>query len=225
MIITEGVCNICLENKQYTAPKDSVVLIDCYAPHEYGSNSGYSALWLHFDGPMARAYYEHLINKHGHVIIPPNVAAIKYHMETIYKTFKHGLQICEPSISSQITSILCELFKSGPQTASQTSKELLKNAMTYINEHFAEPVHLEDLARRASLSPFYFTRIFTEETGLTPYQYLITTRLAAAKFLLKSTSSTVKEIALTTGFSSESGFCTAFKKYEQKTPSAYRKGL
>ncbi|HIX29457.1 MAG TPA: AraC family transcriptional regulator [Candidatus Blautia stercoravium] len=224
MLITDGTCKVSLNGHHYTAPKDSLVLIDCYAPHEYGNSSGHSSLWLHFDGPMARNYYEYLIQKWGHVILPPNVQSIKYHLEKIYKIFKTGQQICEASISSQITLLLNELMDTAPLGSTSGTQELLKNAITYINEHFAEPVHLEAIAEKASLSPFYFTRIFARETGMTPYRYLIATRISAAKFLLKSTSSSVKEIALSTGFSSESSFCSAFKKYEHTTPSNYRKG-
>ena len=81
---------------------------------------------------------------------------------------------------------------------------------------------MEMLSEKACLSPFYFTRVFTKETGMTPYQYLLSTRISAAKFLLKSTSVSIKEIACRCGFTSSSGFCTAFKKWENLTPKEYR---
>ena len=57
---------------------------------------------------------------------------------------------------------------------------------------------------------------------MTPHKYLITTRMSNAKFLLKTSQMSVKEIAIRSGFSDESGFCTAFKKQEGMTPNEYR---
>jgi len=57
---------------------------------------------------------------------------------------------------------------------------------------------------------------------MTPHKYLISTRMANAKFLLKISQMSVKEIAIRSGFSDESGFCTAFKKQEGMTPKKYR---
>nr|WP_246367099.1 helix-turn-helix transcriptional regulator [Paraliobacillus salinarum] len=68
-------------------------------------------------------------------------------------------------------------------------------------------------------------RTFTKETGVTPYQYVMNTRIAAARFLLKASDASIKDIAFSTGFQSESSFCTCFKKIEQLTPSQYRKQI
>ena len=78
------------------------------------------------------------------------------------------------------------------------------------------------IAENAALSPYYFTRIFSQETGFTPHQYLIATRLSFAKYLLQSGEKSVKEIAFHSGFHSESSFCATFRKWEGITPGAYR---
>lgn len=198
------------------------------SPHEYGSESGYSSIWIHFDGPLSREYYNHITQKYGNIILPPNLQTIKYNIEKIYTTFKSGQHISESTISTQITTILNEILNSSVIDTNcyaesyNSLNNILKNAISYINENFSKPIHLEEIAKKASLSPFYFTRIFAKETGMTPYQYLISTRISAAKFLLKSTQLSVKEIALSTGFSNETSFCSSFKKYENITPSHYR---
>ena len=94
-----------------------------------------------------------------------------------------------------------------------------------MNEHFRENLRLEEISDSVSLSPFYFTRIFSAETGLTPHQYLIATRINTAKYLLTTGTSSIKEIAFQTGFHSESSFCSTFRKREGLTPSAYREKI
>lgn len=101
----------------------------------------------------------------------------------------------------------------------------MADAISYINEHFQKDLSLEQLAAEANMSPFHFTRVFTKETGITPHQYLIKTRLSAAKYLLKSTEMSIKNIAFSTGFNSETSFCTTFKKWENVTPSQYRQSI
>lgn len=78
---------------------------------------------------------------------------------------------------------------------------------------------------KAGLSPYYFLRLFASETGFTPHQYLINTRINAAKFLLRSPDIPVKDISVRTGFTSESTFCTCFKKNEGMTPGQYRSSV
>ena len=84
---------------------------------------------------------------------------------------------------------------------------------------------MEKLAASANMSPFHFTRTFNRETGMTPHQYLIKTRLSAAKYLLQFSETSIKDIAFSTGFHSETSFCTTFKKWESATPSQYRQTI
>lgn len=223
VLILDGTCSILQEHFVKTASVGEVILLDCYIPHEYFSKTGCESLWLHFDGSIARSYCEHLIHTNGNILTPQNTAAIKQKLHHIYRIFRNSEPIIEAELSNEITGILTELFlcKEQKETASVT-KPSLSAALSYINEHFAEPLSLETLAEAASLSPYYFTRIFSRQTGMTPHQYLIATRIGAAKFLLKTTELPIKEIGFSCGFSSESSFCTTFRKWEHMTPSEYR---
>lgn len=223
MLIKKGTCSIKIKNIAYIAKEGDIVLIDCYAPHEYGSDTIWEASWIHFDGPLARAYYEHISEASGNIIIPRDRQTVEHTLAKICNTFRPGSAIREASISKYITNILTELLLAGSR-ANNSGKlsTALESTISYINENFAEPLPLEKLAKKASLSPFYFSRKFAKETGMTPHQYIITTRLNSAKFLLKTTDISVKEIAFNSGFTSESSFCSTFKKWEHITPSEYR---
>lgn len=223
MLITKGSCSLRINGNTYTASKGNVVLVDCYSPHEYGSNHSWESSWLHFDGLLAREYYEHIASKSGNIIIPRNTQTVEHGLNKICSTFRNSSPIREASISKYITNILTELLLSGSRIhTSSNLSSVLEDTISYINENFTEQLSIQSLAKRASLSPYYFIRVFTKETGMTPHQYLITTRLNSAKFLLKSTDISIKEIAFNSGFISESSFCSTFKKREHVTPSEYR---
>ena len=127
-------------------------------------------------------------------------------------------------VSQYITNVLTALLVSRESHAGGTvQSEVIEETTAYMSEHMTEPLTLEQLAARASLSPYYFTRLFKKETGFTPHEYLIAIRINAAKFLLKNVPATsIKEVCFRTGFSNESSFCTTFKKWVGSTPSEYR---
>lgn len=224
MYISNGSCKLRSGGISAVASKGQFLLIDCYNPHEYGNDEAMDSPWIHFDGPLARSYYELITASHGNVLSPENPYPIVHTMNKIIDLFRKPSPIREAVISGYITQILTELLTIRSETGNSFSRsQIVENSLAYINEHFSEPLSLETIAQNANLSPYYFTRIFTAETGFTPHQYLIATRISYAKFLLQDTGDLpVKEIAFATGFNSESSFCTTFKKWEGNTPSEYR---
>ncbi len=221
MAITEGQCHLTLNGRHYTAEKGDLVLVDCYREHAYGTASGFSCLWMHFDGVLARAYYEHITALFGPVVHIPQFDAVHYQIREIYRDFRRHIAIDESGESIRIM-LAFSLLLTPQQPEKKQSYDGIRQALSYITNHFAEPIQLEQLAEIAALSPYYFSRLFAKETGLTPHQYIIQTRIASAKYHLTTSSLSVKEIAYETGFRDESSFCTAFKKYAGDTPSNYR---
>jgi len=98
----------------------------------------------------------------------------------------------------------------------------VEEVISYINKHFTENITIADLAEKAGFSQYHFIRIFKKETGMTPYEYIINIRINTAKYLLRNSQLSVKDICFSTGFSSESVFCNAFKKRLGITPTEYR---
>lgn len=223
MYVAKGCCHLQFENQSVTALKDQVILLDCYSPHEYGFPQDSEIYWIHFDGPLAREYYNTITEDRGYAFSVKNLYPVTHNMEKLLELFRTSSPIRESSVSLRISQILNELLASQAETgSSQSRSQVVENSLAYINEHFSEPLSLEEVARNANLSPYYFTRVFTRETGMTPHQYLIAARLNSAKYLLRTNGMSIKEIAFSSGFNSESSFCSTFKKWEKVTPSEYR---
>lgn len=105
------------------------------------------------------------------------------------------------------------------------SMQKLKSALSYMEEHLAEPVTLDDLAHAAGLNAKYLCRLFKSATLSTPMEYLNRCRIDHACQLLLTTDETVTQIAFRCGFNDTSYFIRLFKRYKNQTPSAYaRKG-
>ena len=226
MYISKGNCYITIPGKKLTARAGQFVLLDCYQPHSYGSAGSWDALWLHFDGRLARDYFEEITTSYGQILDTEDSDAPIQQLQKIYDVFRTSSTILEGKLSGYITKLLNNfLYSSEESRKNRVCGATMADAISYINEHFQSDLSLEKLAAESNMSLFHFTRVFTKETGITPHQYLIKTRLSAAKYLLKSTETSIKNIAFSTGFNSETSFCTTFKKWENVTPSQYRQSI
>jgi AraC-like DNA-binding protein len=226
MYIKKGKCFVSQNSKTFTAGENQIVIIDCYKPHSYGTNTGWEALWLHFDGPLAREYYNLINNSIGCVVSLIDTHKLEAALNKIYSMFSKNTSIKEVLLNKYITDLLTQLLISNDYDIKQTNNtDIIEETTTYINEHLREELSLDFLAARASLSQFYFLKLFKKQIGLTPHDYIIAARINYAKFLLKTTNLPVKDICYSSGFSSESSFCSTFKKREKLTPSALRSQL
>lgn len=120
-------------------------------------------------------------------------------------------------VLSQIESALCTNKHLGCQ-----AKQVVRQAMAYIHEHYGEPITREELATFVSVSPRYLTRCFHEETGLTPITYLNRYRINQAKVLLERGDNTITEVAFDVGFSNSNYFGRVFRREVGASPSAYQ---
>lgn len=105
---------------------------------------------------------------------------------------------------------------------SDVSEDIL-DAIQYINEHFNQPITLEQLAAMVNLSPSYFSKKFYQTLGIGMKKYLNFSRLRHAALELASTEHSITEIAINCGFSDGNYFKDAFKKAYNISPRAYRK--
>ena len=224
MYIVKGECRIELNEKSRRVSAGHFILINTHEPHSYGFDISSEVLWLHFEGPLASTYYETITSLHGHILTCHKPYKAARGLTELLDTFRQALPGNEAGVSATITRLLLTFLDNNEtQAGTSTRSQTIEKARSYINEHFSESVSLEELAGQSGLSPYHFTRIFEAETGFTPHQYLIATRINAAKYLLRNPSMpSIKEVAFSTGFGSESSFCSTFRKWVKCTPGEYR---
>ena len=98
----------------------------------------------------------------------------------------------------------------------------MQTVIDFIDRHYARPLTVAALARRARLSPFHFIRTFRAATGMTPHQYLRDRRLDRARHLLETTPMPVTEICEAVGFRSLGSFSALFRRATGQSPRAFR---
>jgi transcriptional regulator of acetoin/glycerol metabolism len=98
----------------------------------------------------------------------------------------------------------------------------LKRVRSYIQDHLAERVSIEQLAAVAGLSVFHFARAFKQSQGMTPHEYLVERRVAHAHALLKETDTPLSKIAFVSGFADQSHLARHFKRRIGVSPRIFR---
>jgi AraC family transcriptional regulator len=105
----------------------------------------------------------------------------------------------------------------------------LRQAIALIDHHLSDEeegrVALRTVARTVRMSYFHFSRAFKQSMGMTATSYIAERRFERAKKMLEETELPISEIALRSGFSSQSHFTTAFRRLAGATPKAFRAAL
>ena len=128
-----------------------------------------------------------------------------------------GLFSVEETLA-HIDAALARKRKLGGET-----QRLVRRAMAYIHEHYAEPISREDLAHYLGMSSDYLTLCFRNEVGMTFVAYLNRYRVNQAKLLLSESHKNVKEVAIAVGFSDSGYFTRVFRRQVGVTPDSYRR--
>ena len=225
-VILEGSVCIETEGRSFTAYKNDVVLIDCYQRHRYYSDTGWKAIWAHFDGPSARGYYNLISQLNGPVFSMPNVRIILKNLSDLFELFSGGHIVSEAQIALMLTAALTAMAEQTDcEGAGRNSDGIIDSILYRINANIADPPSIREMAETASLSEYYFIRVFRRIVGMTPKQYVIAVRMDRARYLLKTTALSIQAVGRLVGYASESMFCATFKRVQGVTPSEYRKDV
>lgn len=110
-----------------------------------------------------------------------------------------------------------------PGAENPRAREQVLAAIARIENRAHEDLDLGGLAQSAGLSPFHFLRVFKRETGVTPYRFIVQTRIRNAIEFLRDTAEPVTDIAFDVGFGDLSNFINAFRREVGCSPREYRK--
>jgi len=100
--------------------------------------------------------------------------------------------------------------------------ENLQRARELIDAQYDRPLDLDELARAANYSRFYFLRAFRRAFHETPHEYLTRKRIEQARRLLAESDETITDICFAVGFESLGSFSNLFHKVVGWSPSIYR---
>ncbi len=218
--VREGLFHFEYRDKIFDAEKGDVVLLDCSEPHYYRAHDGLEFVYMHFDGSNSHEICQHILSQQGSLIRRENnilMGNLLYNMVYFYESGS-----VETMFQSSMRIYKVFEYLLAPETHQYEKDNPVENAIRYIRSHVAENISLESLANEANLSVYYFAHIFKEQTGFSPIEFVINTRLDQAKILLAQTSRSVEEIAWEVGYSSASSLTNIFTRRLAVSPGQYR---
>lgn len=115
-------------------------------------------------------------------------------------------------------SVPCNSFKS---VSGKLPQYKLQQILDYISAYLDRDLSLKELGNVVQMSPYYFSRLFKETTGITPRQYIIRRRIERAKKLLQQRKISIAEVAKEVGFVDQSHLHRHFKRLVGVTPKTY----
>lgn len=135
--------------------------------------------------------------------------------------FSWSYALVHAALALCVTELVEEKSRSGDYWLRESSP--VWPAIERIETRLSHPPTNPELAALCHLSTDHFIRHFRQSVGMTPAQYGLERRIAAAAYQLVNSSQSIEEIAAATGFTDRFHFSKAFKHRLQLPPVAYRK--
>lgn len=101
-------------------------------------------------------------------------------------------------------------------------QDIVKDVVKYIEQHYNEPLTLDDVCKYATMSKTYFCYLFKMQTQKTFVEYLVNLRVEKAMELLRTTDRSITDISQDVGFQASTHFTRTFRKIVGISPREYR---
>ena len=194
--------------------------------YEYFGEDKPEVYWVHFTGSdvknILRSYN---IPMDDPIFYSGAFSTYSY----LFKEMIHELQNCKTGYEDLLAMYLRQIFllvqrtrQEERPTVSTYIQEEMEFARRYFNEHYNEPISIQEYAESRNMSVCYFQRNFKQIVKHTPMQYLLTIRVNNAASLLETTDYSMAEIAAIVGYEDPLYFSRLFRKIKGVSPRDYR---
>ena len=233
----EGVYIYCIAGKgQYSKggkswPIGPGELIYCFpnTHHEYKADAAdpWTIYWMHVSGGRTGLFTKQLGLKQNNPIvrvgiIPDIIDLFKLLFSYFATTNNDTNRLAIQSCSVNILSAMAVTVHSHRTT--QSYQHEINSALKLMEESISRQMGVDDFARQAGVSTFFFCRIFKKATGVSPMNYFNHLKIRKAYNLLAGSTLKIKEIAFQLGFEDPYYFSRSFKKIMGFPPKQHRHG-
>lgn len=194
--------------------------------YEYFGEDKPEVYWVHFTGSDVK----NILRSYNIPMDDPifySGASSTY--SYLFKEMINELQNCKTGYEDLLTMYLRQIFllvqrtrQEERPTVSTYIQEEMEFARRYFNEHYNEPISIQEYAESRNMSVCYFQRNFKQIVKHTPMQYLLTIRVNNAASLLETTDYSMAEIAAIVGYEDPLYFSRLFRKIKGVSPRDYR---
>ncbi|CAM3814641.1 helix-turn-helix domain-containing protein [Marinicrinis lubricantis] len=183
--------------------------------------NGYQALFV------LEPHYRNINHALGKMSLPISrldyVSSFVDYMIEEYENKLQGYEMVLRSRFMELVVLLSRQYEMQKQQGIQSHLMHLAKAISFMEDHYLEPLSREDIATQSNISVRHLNRIFQSYYQTTPFAYLQQLRLEHACRLLKTTNLPISEISYQSGFNDSNYFTRQFTKVFGISPKRYRK--
>lgn len=160
---------------------------------------------------------------------PPVQLEIKQLFSDILDEYEKKQPYSEIILQGMLCRLLTIICKKKHSIEAVKYKSMLTESVIetiyYIENNYSKRLTLEEMAKKVHFSSFYFSRIFSEQLGMSFSEYVSNVRIKHVKDMLIQTDKSIMRIALDTGYCSGDYLSTQFKNKTGMTPSQFRRSI
>lgn len=242
-LVLSGQAELILEFSTYTLSPGDILLVNKKSVHgfyrkddqdfnvkavlfqlDFLSGKGSDAVSQDYIAPLDNGEREFLSLIHPADPVYPRLRSMLEEVFSLYKSQRPHYSLLMKARLLEVVYLLYEADCVRSTGTLSPRNRSLKDAIDFIGQNYARPIPAQEAANVAGYSKYHFLRIFKTAVGMDFSRYVNQVRLDQAALLLKTTSLSVTEIALTVGFSDSAYFTKRFREAYHITPLAFRRG-
>lgn len=245
VIVLNGNATHVVHTEEYFIKKGNAFVINGSTPHAYKDPHDFKICNIMFRPEMLASigpdlkksngfqalfvlepYYRNIHSYPGKLALPiPSLEYVESLISVMIEEYHGQLQGYQTMLLSRFTELVVYLSRHyDTQEKGMEGNHLmhLANAISYMEDHYLEPLTLEEIAGKSNISVRHLNRIFRSYYQMTPIAYMLTLRLERACSLLKHSSLTITQISYECGFNDSNYFTRQFRKAYKVSPKVYR---
>lgn len=238
-IMLAGKQEFCCGMDTILLEEDDVVLLAPGVGHaSMGRSSDTCALVLRFTSNVFRPFV-----KKGSICSFPGCVSnkdnryqekfqkIRFYAASIYREVYKNSNYMYPTVRANLDLLLLSVIsefeaeKMNIVPEDKDRQRMIRCLLNYVEEHYAEKITLEDLAKYSSYNRTYISTLFKTMVGINFHEYLTRVRFQHALEDLARSNDNLTDIALRNGFPDLKNYTLRFRKTMQRSPAEYRSQL
>lgn len=218
--IKKGFCQF----SGFKAEAGQAFLISKERRHSFTVSEDYEHYWIGFSGNVVETVFESfgLISTMHQLFFVENKEFAESLFALVLKELKNEYTVNKESVVLSLLNSLLPLLKKEIQTETKFCTNYAEKVRLFIETNYIHPLKMYDIAKEIHISEKHMYRLFMRRYSISPQRFLLKTRMNAAKTLLLQNNFSVKEIALSIGYTSLPDFSKAFSNYFGISPNSFK---
>ena len=232
-LIDEGEARFLVGDTTYDVSAGDLLLLNSGVVHDELSTGVFGSWCIAVSGlPLPGLRKDALVAEDAPVVYPvgDELADLRALYDMMHRYISADRPDCEAFCHRLMLALLDRVITiSGSVSISPAvdpaPDSLGRQVQAYIDQHYSEPLTLQQIGQALHVSPYYLAHAFKESCGYSPRQYLLRRRLGEAQGLLITTDLPISRIAEMVGYETQNYFDQQFSKHMGTTPRKFRQSF